>query len=235
MVVSFDTQLSADSVEFCPIDGWTRFAAVGTYQVLEKPADAPASATDDADAGAAAGAGAAGPGATTNRTGRLLVFQVADADADGLAAADAAPLQVTKVFEQDTAAILDIKWSHQTLSDRPVAGLVTSTGDTVLLDMAQDGRMQPISTLHNGKDGVLNLSLDWVVVSQSDGSLALHVVTPDSGISVASEWAAHSFEAWTTAFDGSNPHVVYSGGDDCLFQAWDTRTDLTAPLFRNKR
>lgn len=29
--------------------------------------------------------------------------------------------------------------------------------------------------------------------------------------------------------------VMYSGGDDCCFLGWDLRTDLSAPLFRNRK
>lgn len=48
----FDTEYSADSVEFCPVRGFMHLVAVGTYQVIEDES----------------------VGNNTKRTGRILLF-----------------------------------------------------------------------------------------------------------------------------------------------------------------
>ena len=45
-------------------------------------------------------------------------------------------------------------------------------------------------------------------------------------------------EVWITAFNPHNPNVLYSGGDDASFKAWDLRTDSgsseSSALFQKK-
>ncbi len=57
---TFDTEYSADCVEFCPNEGFQDVFVVGTYQVL------------------------AGKETETNRTGRFYLFKVGDYKDDGL-------------------------------------------------------------------------------------------------------------------------------------------------------
>ena len=63
------------------------------------------------------------------------------------------------------------------------------------------------------------LSLDWdtfsssdscqIVVSQSDGSLCVTRLT-GTALVLEKEWDAHSYEAWTTAFDRWHPQVGFT-------------------------
>lgn len=48
----------------------------------------------------------------------------------------------------------------------------------------------------------------------------------EGGISRVQEWDAHTLEAWCAAFSHQEPHIVFSGADDCMFKAWDVRVAL---------
>ncbi len=48
-------------------------------------------------------------------------------------------------------------------------------------------------------------------------------------------WKAHELEAWAVAHDAHNPSVVYSGGDDSVFQGWDIRQGVEQPMFRDRQ
>ncbi|CAG8733898.1 6931_t:CDS:2, partial [Gigaspora rosea] len=87
----------------------------------------------------------------------------------------------------------------------------------------------------------LCLSLDWsdrlglsnnrsIVLSQSDGTVAVMSVDREFGILEKSRWMAHNFEAWIAAFNYHNTNIIYSGGDDCCLKEWDLRTDLSSSL-----
>ncbi|KAH6583931.1 hypothetical protein BASA60_001156 [Batrachochytrium salamandrivorans] len=226
---AFDTEFSADSVEFCPVKDYQQYAAVGTYQVLD-----PLTSEDSKAA------------TQTNRTGRLYVYDVdqsaspcADHSGEGNA------LQVKEVYRQDTSAVLDIKWSHQILNDAPVAAVVTSTGDTHIMPINSKGEMKVDMSLSNSKTNILSLSVDWanrininagysLAVSESDGSISNLTITPDAGLVKQREWEAHQFEAWIVGFNYHQTSTIYSGGDDCLFKGWDTRQDGNTPTFINK-
>ncbi|RKP04144.1 hypothetical protein CXG81DRAFT_16427 [Caulochytrium protostelioides] len=140
MTYLYDTEYSADSVEFCPFEPHTGLALIGTYQVI-----APASSdqTPDTDSRAKeassqhessasdldnandddSDADLAGPAKVkTNRKGKLIAMHVqalatADAeasasanDAEALASASAFKLDAACIESHEMAAILDIKW-----------------------------------------------------------------------------------------------------------------------------
>lgn len=61
-----------------------------------------------------------------------------------------------------------------------------------------------------------------IITSLSSGHLA-HLVATSTGYITSSQWQAHAYEPWTTAFDHWDPNRVWSGGDDCVLKAWDIR------------
>ncbi|KAG2448732.1 hypothetical protein HYH02_006087 [Chlamydomonas schloesseri] len=79
---------------------------------------------------------------------------------------------------------------------------------------------------------------DRVVVSSSGGTVSIVQVRPD-GLERLCEWEAHELEVWCAAWHRAQPHVVFSGADDCYFKAWDTRaapeTGAAAAVFSNRR
>lgn len=215
----FDTELSADTVEWCPVSSDHNILACGTYQ-LQK-------GTGEEDA-------------TPSRTGRLYLFRF---HREG-------PMTppLTELQRMDTAAILDLKWCHVPVSERPVLGLAAATGDLQLYTLrdAQDGsgRLQALSSLEVGADR-LALSLDWstgrldssdirVVCSDSAGCISV-VSLEDGALTFQSQWKAHDFEAWISAFSYWDTQLVYTGGDDCKLKGWDLRMGPSCPTFTSKR
>ena len=54
-------------------------------------------------------------------------------------------------------------------------------------------------------------SLGNLVVSMSDGSVALLSPENGAGLSVVDTWTAHEFEAWIAAWDYWDTNVIYTG------------------------
>lgn len=55
------------------------------------------------------------------------------------------------------------------------------------------------------------------------------------GCALQQEWQAHSLETWCATFDPGQPHLVYSGSDDCSFKGWDLRQEQPSPVFVNSK
>uniref|UniRef100_W5M1M3 methylated diphthine methylhydrolase n=2 Tax=Lepisosteus oculatus TaxID=7918 RepID=W5M1M3_LEPOC len=216
-----DTELSADAVEWCPVPGWHSWLACGTYQLL-RPVEKAGAETDP-----------------PVRVGRLYLYQFSQEGAPS------PPLQ--ELQRIDTPGILDIKWCHVPVSDRPLLGSASSSGELQLyrLGGTQEAScaLEAVSSLELGPDR-LALSLDWssgrgdsaglrTVCSDSQGCVS--VVSVDGAApTLLSQWTAHSFEAWISAFSYWDTQLLYSGGDDCRLKGWDLRVG-TCPVFTSKR
>ncbi|XP_051278305.1 diphthine methyltransferase isoform X2 [Dicentrarchus labrax] len=215
----FDTELSADTVEWCPVLSSHDILACGTYQ-LQK--------------------GAGEESAAPSRTGRLYLFEFRRV---GLMSP---PL--TELQRMDTAAILDLKWCHVPVSGQAVLGVAAATGELqlyTLSDSQEGGRsLQILSSFEVGADR-LALSLDWstgrmdscdvrVVCSDSAGCVSV-LSMAEGALTALSQWKAHDFEAWISAFSYWDTQLVYSGGDDCKLKGWDLRAGPSSPTFTSKR
>lgn len=105
----------------------------------------------------------------------------------------------------------------------------TSLGNIQSYQFNDDHELKEAREVSINTDGQssLALSLDVqegssnVIVSDSVGRLSL--LDLESEQSVTNQWKSHNFEAWTCHFDRFNRNVVYSGGDDSSFTAWDLR------------
>ncbi|XP_034727951.1 diphthine methyltransferase [Etheostoma cragini] len=215
----FDTELSADSVEWCPVSSSHDVLACGTYQ-LQK--------------------GAGEEHATPRRTGRLYLFEFRQEGSM------IPPL--TELQRMDTAAILDLKWCHVPVSGRAVLGMASATGELQLytLSDSQEGvrSLHSMCSLEVGAER-LALSLDWstgrmdssdvrVVCSDSAGCVSV-LSLAEGALTALSQWKAHDFEAWISAFSYWDTQLVYSGGDDCKLKGWDLRVGPSCPTFTSKR
>ncbi|KAM9859008.1 diphthine methyltransferase isoform 2-T2 [Aulostomus maculatus] len=215
----FDTELSADTVEWCPVSPHHNILACGTYQ-LQK--------------------GAGEEGGTPSRTGRLYLFEFRRD------VSMRPPL--TELQSKDTAAILDLKWCHVPVSGKAVLGLAAATGELQLHSLleSQEGSccLQTLSSQTVGAER-LALSLDWstgrmdssdVRVVCSDSAGCISVLSLEEGsLMTVSQWKAHDFEAWISAFSYWDTQLAYSGGDDCKLKGWDLRVGPSSPTFISKR
>ncbi|KAG5840823.1 hypothetical protein ANANG_G00192770 [Anguilla anguilla] len=193
----FDTELSADAVEWCPVPQWDNVLVCGTYQLQKTPDEA--------------GVGSASP----SRVGRVYLFQFRQEGAL------CPPL--TEVQRIDTPAILDMKWCHVPVSGLPLLGTATATGELQLYRLidTQEGScaLEVLSSLELGPDR-LALSLDWSTgrgdssgmrVVSSDSAGCVNVLSVgEAGLTAVSQWKAHDFEAWISAFSYWDTQGLYS-------------------------
>ncbi|XP_050670919.1 diphthine methyltransferase-like isoform X1 [Leptidea sinapis] len=202
--LKWQTEYSADSVEWCPVQGYTDVLVCGTYQL------------DKAEEGNKEG--------KQNRLGRIYLFVV-----------KADTTELSPLHSIDTAGILDQKWCYHKLNNHPVLGVVTADGFIEVHRLVDNDGVLTLELWLKESVGedVLALSLDWstnktfsdhpyLVVSDSGGNVMVLQVEDDC-LRIIGKWKAHNFEAWISAFNYWNDNLFYSGGDDCVFKAYDQR------------
>ncbi|OWM81455.1 diphthine methyltransferase homolog [Punica granatum] len=202
---------NTDAVEFCPHDDYHHVLATSTYTLLE--------------------------GDNPSRSGSVSLFNV-NADSSHL-----------ELFHRvEVPGIFDIKWD-------PVG---SDTGVRPLLAQADSDGCIRVHCLERSSDeaedkGVvlreissekisssMCLCADWnpsatsISVGLSDGSISV-ISFSESRFEVLQEWKAHDFETWAASFDPHQPHLVYSGSDDCKFICWDIRDGPSNSVFRNSK
>jgi diphthamide biosynthesis protein 7 len=210
-------ELNADVAEWCPLPSpHRRLIAAGTYQLNET---------------------------TQQREGRLYIYKL-----DGEIKKNA-QLSLHNVTTYDLPGIFDLKWLPENFSsnEQPTIATALADGSLTLLSLTNtDQDKQEIVEISRieSPEGGMALSLDYyksnsqatpttgssdtenldelLLSSYSDGTVASHQITP-AGTTTLHNWKAHDLEAWTCSFDSWNPYIAYSGGDDCVFKAWDLR------------
>ncbi|KZV77637.1 WD-40 repeat-containing protein [Peniophora sp. CONT] len=237
----YDTGLPADSVEFCPHPAATDIFAVGTYK-LDDPR---------AEIGAPVG-GAETPEVLTpiteeppipvrtaqTRHGKCLFFRV-NGEADEAFEA---------VCEVSLPAVLDMKWLHTTETRQPVLAIADSECNITLAEWdIEINQVEARTSISCGSSDVLCLSLDWanrrhptssmdsLIVSLSNGKLALLRPNPVNGLSIEETWHAHDHEPWAAAWEYWDNNIIYSGGDDLKLKLWDIRAGFDRPVLMNRR
>ena len=191
---TFDTMLSADSVEWCPIENFKDIFVCGTYQLSEKESIIASE--------------------SNKRLGRIYLFQVEYGRLNLLEKIEgAAVLDMkwarTRVSNKILLGVANSKGFLQIYE--LLGGLRPS-----LLFLKQ-------IEIGNQGEAVLALSLDWsvgeqfvtnsstlITVSTSDGSVHVFELT-DEFLEEIRAWHCHEYEAWITSFDYWNPNIIYSG------------------------
>ncbi|XP_013412249.1 diphthine methyltransferase [Lingula anatina] len=225
-----DTEYSADSVEWCPIEDCEHVLVCGTYQLVDtENNDKELTTCAESDSDAPARSVTEIP-----RLGKLLQYSVLYQDGD---------TELKEVKNTEVAAILDMKWNQFKVQENIIFGVVNASGELCLQNLVE-GILQPLDRVKIGEER-LALSLDWssgtfpsndpsVVVSDSAGVITLLKLSNEKLESML-QWKAHDFEAWICAFDYWNSNVVYTGGDDCRLKSWDPRTNCSQPVLTSKR
>lgn len=200
-ITTFDTVYNADTVEWCPVPCYLNFLVCGTYQLNEE---------------------------TKDRFGRLYLLRVAD------------NLHVVQQLEM--AAIPDCKWCPVCVDSKILLAVATTAGQVIVYELKTDDCSESVQLLllceinlkrKNDQCELLILSLSWyakdsdILISVSDSSGCVSVLhLTNNALSIKHNWKAHSYEAWTTAFNAFNPSTVYSGGDDSILNLYDTKSGM---------
>ncbi|KAJ2094050.1 hypothetical protein GGI09_005620 [Coemansia sp. S100] len=229
-LASFDPVYCADSLEFCPYNDKQRML-IGTYQLLKTGNAAHQDTADDNQELTSADA---------QRIGRIYVCDVTPG-------ADNSELAIVERQRIETSAIFDIKWSYNQVNGRELVGVACADGKVHIYsaDDSSDGSYLSPVCVSESESTSMCCSLDWsnrlaensnpeIVASMSDGTVQLLKLS-DSSMETIHEWHAHDAEAWIASFDYWNTSTVYSGGDDARFKGWDTRMDLSSPVFNSRR
>uniref|UniRef100_A0A182N748 MYND-type domain-containing protein n=1 Tax=Anopheles dirus TaxID=7168 RepID=A0A182N748_9DIPT len=200
-IATHDTDQSADSVEWCPQEGWEHLFVCGTYQ-LERDEHL----------------------SSANRMGRILLHHF-DAETEGDPLSLLQTVERSAVLDQKWNPIV-----KNSLAVAGADGAVCIYGLEQTADHKPRLEEQKTSTLlgdETDERNLLALALDWssdgkrLVVSDSHGCVELFTV--ECGLQSVHSWKAHGFEAWTCAFSRHDENVIFSGGDDCMLCVHDIR------------
>lgn len=142
----------------------------------------------------------------------------------------------------ETAAILDANWL--VVGNRCLLIAASALSEILVYELKTDDRLHLIDRINlAGPDdeNLLTLAIDVratpvsenLIASDSRGMVSLLTVT-QTNIVKQRTWKAHSFEAWTCAFDKWNPNVVYTGGDDTFMHVYDIRAADVQQTIKNK-
>ncbi|XP_066941751.1 diphthine methyltransferase [Macrobrachium rosenbergii] len=223
---SWDTEYSADSSEFCPIENYHNYLAVGTYQLADKQNEEASSSLSQEETDI-----------PKERLGRLYLKHLRTDEK-----------KLVLVQQIETEAILDMKWCQHRLRGDPVLAVANAAGLLKLYKLRpsnQEFLQLVFWCQHEIEDeNTLALSLDWssgkdasddpfITVSDSKGKINILQLKGDE-LTLVQRFHAHDFEAWITAFDYWNPNIVYTGGDDCKFRKYDVRCDPATALLTSR-
>ncbi|KAF9919611.1 Diphthine methyltransferase [Linnemannia zychae] len=237
---SDDTIYSADSVEFCPIQSHSHLFACGTYQLAkDESEDAPAAETTVEDTDSSDDDEPTKVEKPMLRLGRLLLYAVEGESDD--------TLKLNNIECTETAAILDMKWSHQLINGSPTLGVADASGDLSLYQFKPTRTSFEIVTKYQtNQSNKLALSLDWsnrvntseqprIAVSLSNGDITILDLDPASStLTEDITWHAHDLEAWIVGWNYHDTNILYTGADDCRLKGWDKRMDCSYATFTSK-
>lgn len=209
--------LNADVVEWSPANSGERSAylATGTYQLNE-------------EAGV--------------REGRLYLYRL-----EGNIARNS-QLSLVCLAQHSLPGIFDITWLDSEQSSQLALALADGSlqlfgvSGTLMHNMSE---LSCISRCLVGEGGDMVLSINSMqnppnnpslAYSKSSGAIGIAHITPQ-GLYNALSWNGHALEAWYVCWDSTNPNVLYSGGDDCVFCAWDVRVPVSpvSPVWKDSR
>lgn len=202
---SLDTELSADSVEWCPAENYQDIFVCGMYLLADDKDSSPSNEKDQ------------------QKIGRIYLIQVVEGG----------KLQVLQRI--DCPAVFDMKWAHVKCHDKILLGVANSEGKVQIYELITNEYNVHLKLLTQESvqetpvSDVSALSLDWstgnriepqvndtkISVSNSEGGITIFKFGENGkALERINSWSAHKYEAWITAFDYWNTNIVYTGNDD---------------------
>ncbi|XP_076039582.1 diphthine methyltransferase isoform X2 [Oratosquilla oratoria] len=229
------THYCADSVEFCPIEGYQEYLAVGTYQ-LDSSNKTEDEGVYEAKLESGQQAEGTSPEPKNQRLGRLYLEYITQEKT------------LCVIQEIEMAAILDMKWCHHTFQGKAMLGVVNATGELLLFslnDNDEKNKQLELKCKYVIDEDCLALSLDWstgkmetsspsIVISDSKGKISVVQLTENGELVQSQRFSAHNFEAWISAFDYWAPNMILTGGDDCKLKMFDIRSGDAMQIYCKK-
>jgi len=197
--------LHADVADWNPNPGYEGTLAAGTYQLDES---------------------------TQVRHGKLYIYDVKESiDCNTISSSSSSSsMNPSVVMDLPAQGIFDLQWVPGELGgSHTVVAMALADGSVRLVDPLSEHEEVEIYTCDS-----MALTVDTIrdhdgsllcTSSFSDGGVRVFRYTED-GVHPLSDWKAHSLEAWVSIWsrmDDKKGTIVYSGGDDAQFQAWDIR------------
>lgn len=233
---SWNTQYSADSAEFCPVEPYEDYLAVGTYQLADPEQTVEIHGQDFHGTPAGVESCLQTDDIPKKRLGRLHLMRMTEKK------------ELVLVQQIDMPAILDMKWSQHKIHGDPVLAITNASGHLLLYKLGTINNVKAELRFwckyEIDQEDTLALSLDWstgkienespsIVVSDSKGKISVLCLSHQE-LNLRERFLAHKFEAWITAFDYWNPNIIYTGGDDCKFRRFDVRGNPANAIFTSK-
>ena len=220
---SWDSELSADSVEFCPVTGYQDILVVGTYSVTSSDADS---------------------FSPSQRKGRVYLAQLKDnRTLEVIQTLDTDAVLDMKwshsVMSQPLVAVADAKGTVSIYALTLDKCLKLQDKASIKDDASEEDLALSLdwNDRRKGFDQQLQLA-----VSGSRGNVVLFDVFvndgDNGGVSLVKSTRlskCHEFEAWIVAFDvHSNGGLVFTGGDDAALKVFDLRVATAAQMVNRK-
>ena len=202
---TFDTEFSADSVEWCPAKGFEDLMACGTYQLT---------AQNDIRY--------SNPDSKNKRIGRIYLLRSNVKEVH---------LGLKLLQKLDVAAVLDMRWAHIKNLDKTFLAVANAEGFLQIYELDKYSetislRLISESLVGDPQNKNMALSLDWSIgTGEFDNSSNIKLTVSDSGGDISlfqleegayelkkiTSWHAHNFEAWIATFDYWNTNIIYTG------------------------
>lgn len=203
---TFDTIFSADSVEWCPIDGFNDLFVCGTYELTKEEEELLQQQNK-----------------LQKRLGKIFLFRIIP------------PGTLQLLQEINLPAVLDMKWAHVKCQNKIFLGVVNSIGYLQIYRLMTNENEHKIELimekkLREAEEEILALSLDWstgkfpscddngdveeakIIVSDSKGWITLFNFNT-TVLNIVESKRVHDFEAWIAAFNYWDPNTIYSGNN----------------------
>lgn len=194
-IISMDTVLNADCIDFCPISPYQHLFVVGTYQYEKKEEE--------------------------SRFGKLYLLKEQDSILTKLDQKEMPGILDIrwcnhKIQEKIILGLVNAEGMFIIYS--------LDENKMCLNEINKVKVCSDISLYFDWSTRLKINSTPSISVSDSKGFVTLYSCN-ERDIDEVHKFKAHHYEAWVTTFNYWNPYIIYSGGDDCKFLSFDIRSN----------